>query len=72
MFHRILLLPCWQNILYFRSEAGRTDRWAQAHFFVGPVGGQWTPALLGESLVGFGKNSGSRRACGAAGRARNI
>jgi hypothetical protein len=35
---RILLLSCRGNILSFRSEAGRTERWAQAHFFVGPVG----------------------------------
>jgi hypothetical protein len=35
---RILLLPCRGNILLFRSEAGRTDEWARAHFFVGPVG----------------------------------
>src|SRR5207253_3577276 len=32
---RILLLPCRGNILPFRSEAGRTDKWARAHFFVG-------------------------------------
>jgi hypothetical protein len=31
---RILLLPCCRNILMLRSE-GRTDEWAQAHFFVG-------------------------------------
>ena len=30
----ILLLPCCRNILYFRSETGRTTEWAQAHFFV--------------------------------------
>src|SRR6516225_3781793 len=32
---RILLLPCRGNILQIRSEAGRTDKWARAHFFVG-------------------------------------
>src|ERR1700719_35369 len=31
---RILLLPGRRNILFFRSEAGRTNGWAQAHFFV--------------------------------------
>ena len=30
-----MLLPCSRNILLFRSEAGRTNGWAQAHFFVG-------------------------------------
>src|ERR1700737_5573312 len=30
----ILHLPCRRNILFFRSEAGRTNGWAQAHFFV--------------------------------------
>jgi hypothetical protein len=30
----ILHLPCRGNILFFRSEAGRTNGWAQAHFFV--------------------------------------
>src|SRR5258708_1800577 len=32
----ILLLPCLGHILSFRSVTGRTMRWAQAHFFVGP------------------------------------
>src|SRR6516225_8219344 len=32
---RILLLPCRGNILQIRSEAGRSDEWARAHFFVG-------------------------------------
>src|SRR5205807_9518659 len=32
---RILLLPCRGNILPFCSEAGRTDKWARAHLFVG-------------------------------------
>jgi len=31
----MLHLPCRGNILFFRSEAGRTNGWAQAHFFVG-------------------------------------
>jgi len=31
---RILLLGGWGNILYFRSEAGRGEEWAQAHFFI--------------------------------------
>src|SRR5499425_1686212 len=30
----ILLLPCSRNILFLRSETGRTTEWAQAHFFV--------------------------------------
>src|SRR5258707_15609832 len=34
----ILLLPCPGHILSFRSVTGRTTGWAQAHFFVGPVG----------------------------------
>jgi ribosome maturation factor RimP len=33
-----LLLPCCRNILIFHSEAGRTDRWAKAHFFVAAGG----------------------------------
>ena len=30
----ILLLPCSGNILFLRSETGRTTEWARAHFFV--------------------------------------
>lgn len=33
-----MLLPCRRNILIFHSEAGRTDQWAKAHFFVAPGG----------------------------------
>jgi hypothetical protein len=32
-----LLLPGPRHILLFRSVTGRKTRWAQAHFFVGPV-----------------------------------
>src|SRR5437660_9346649 len=35
---RILLLPSRRNILIFHSEAGRTDQWAKAHFFVAAGG----------------------------------
>src|ERR1700746_1376507 len=33
-----LLLSCPGHILWLRSVTGRTTGWAQAHFFVGPVG----------------------------------
>jgi ribosome maturation factor RimP len=33
-----LLLPSRRNILIFHSEAGRTDQWAKAHFFVAAGG----------------------------------
>src|SRR5713226_6666906 len=68
---RILHLQCSGNILCFRSEAGRTERWAQAHFFVGPVGVHCKPAKVEESLRGFGKNPRRCRAGGAFGRPGN-
>src|SRR5260370_34432466 len=66
---RILHLRCSGNILWFRSEAGRTDEWARAHFFVGPVGVQCRPAKVEESLRGFGKNPRCCREGGAFGSA---
>jgi len=59
-FPRTLLLPWRRNILIFHSEAGRTDQWAQAHFFVA-AGGSALKTGLGRGVSGAAaKNSRSR------------
>src|SRR5947207_4941298 len=68
---RILLLPCSGNILYFRSEAGRTMSGRKPTFLLAPVGVYCGPAMVGESLRGFGENPRRCRAGGAFGRPGN-
>src|SRR5580700_4491684 len=69
--HRILLLSGPGNILYFRSEAGRTVSGREPTFLLPPVAVHAGLERVGESPRDFGKNPGRRRTGGSFGRSRN-